>query len=226
MKFLKQPISKAIPVIARTISKKLDNNQKVLWLVCGGSNIAAQVEIMNMLCAHHIERLHNLSILPMDERYGMAGHADSNYRQMHDAGFQADDALWVDILARDMPLADTVQYYSETVQNAFASANFVIGTFGMGADGHTAGVLPHSPALENATATVVGYEAPGFTRMTITPTWLTRCNASYLLAYGPEKQTALQNLYAHTLALDDMPARLHYDIPDATVYNEAIGNEG
>lgn len=225
MKFLKQPASEAIPVIADTISKKLNSNQNVLWLVCGGSNIAAQVEIMKLLRTQSSEHLHNLIILPMDERFGEAGHTDSNYRQMRDAGFRAGDATWLDVLARDMPLADTVNYYSKAVQDAFASAGSVIGTFGMGADGHTAGVLPHSPAVAETVATVVGYEAPGFTRMTITPMWLTRCDVSYLLAYGQEKQSALQNLQANALSLDDMPAGLHYDIPDATVYNEAIGKE-
>lgn len=225
MRFIKAPAAQAVPRIAATIANELLQNKKVLWMVCGGSNIVTQVKVMNVLLSEATDYLHNLDILPMDERFGASGHADSNYLQMQTAGFIPGAASWTDILARDQPLDSTVAYYEECVKTAFAHADFVVGTFGMGADGHTAGVLPHSPALSSDNVAVVGYNAPGFIRMTITPQWLTRCDMSYVLAYGPEKVTALHNLQAHSLPLEEMPAGLHYDIPSATIYNDSIGEE-
>jgi len=225
MKFLKQPKERAIVAIAESIIKQLTENKTVLWLVCGGSNITAQVAIMDDIQTKVPEHVKNLILLPMDERYGDVGHADSNYRQMSDAGFTAGTAKWTDVLAQGLPLAETIEYYGSCVEDAFAKADFVIGTFGMGADGHTAGVLPNSPALSDTSVSVVGYTAPGFIRMTMTPTWLVRCDASFVLTYGPEKATALKNLQEHLLSLAEMPAALHYDIPSATIYNDHIGEE-
>jgi len=225
MKFLKQPIQQAIPAITNTIVDQLRESKTVLWLVCGGSNISAQVTIMSNIQSQAPEYVKNLIILPMDERYGEAGHADSNYRQMCEAGFKPGDASWADVLAQNVPLAETVEYYGTCIENAFSNADFVIGTFGMGADGHTAGVLPHSPALSETAASVVGYTTPGFTRMTMTPTWLIRCDVSFVLSYGAEKAPALEDLREHSLSLNDMPAGLHYDIPNATIYNDHIGDE-
>lgn len=226
MKFSRQSSKQAVPVIAQTINKALRDGKAVLWLVCGGSNIGTQVAVMRLLCTDNPKLLTHLTILPMDERYGAPGHTDSNYRQMREAGFDPGAARWYDILEKNLPLAETVEYYCNLVENSFARSQFVIGTFGMGADGHTAGVLPYSPAVTDAEATVVGYEAPGFTRMTITPSWLVRCDVAYVLAYGEAKAVALANLRAHTLPLEAMPVGLHYDIPDVTVYNDCIGEEG
>jgi len=225
MKFIKQPIQRVIPVVAKTIVEQLQNSKTVLWLVCGGSNIKAQVSIMQDIQSQAPGYVKNLIILPMDERYGDTGHADSNYRQMREAGFAAGDASWTDVLAKELPLAETVEYYSSCVEDAFAKAEYVLGTFGMGADGHTAGVLPDSPALSESVVSVVGYTAPGFIRMTMTPTWLVRCDASFVLAYGTEKAPALNNLREHHLSLAEMPAALHYEIPNATIYNDHIGEE-
>lgn len=225
MKFLKQSVEQAIPAIAECIIQMLHNDKTVLWLVCGGSNIRAQVKVMQVIQSHASERAKNLIILPMDERFGPAGHPDSNYRQMSNAGFNAGNATWTDVLARELPFAETVEYYGTCVEDAFAKADYVIGTFGMGADGHTAGVLPYSPALSETVVSVVGYTAPGFVRMTMTPTWLVRCDISFVLSYGPEKAIALQNLREHALSLEAMPAGLHYEIANATIYNDHIGDE-
>lgn len=225
MKFSLKTPEQTVPIIANTINKALQNGQTVLWLVCGGSNISTQVAVMKLLCVEKPELLTQLTILPMDERYGEPGHTDSNYRQMKEAGFSPGTAKWHDVLAGNLPLAETVEHYGELVEDSFAAAQFVIGTFGMGADGHTAGVLPNSPAVTDDEATVVGYEAPGFTRLTITPSWLIRCNVAYVLAYGEAKAKALTNLKAHALCLEDMPAGLHYDIAEVTVYNDYIGEE-
>ncbi len=226
MKFSRLASEQTVPIIAETINTALHGGKTVLWLVCGGSNIRTQVAVMQHLCPDTPEMLSRLTILPMDERYGQSGHTDSNYQQMKEAGFNPGTAHWCDVLAKNLPLAETVDYYGELVEESFAEAQFVVGTFGMGADGHTAGVLPYSPAVTDAEATVVGYAAPGFTRMTITPSWLVRCTISYVLAYGDAKAEALKNLQAHTLPLDAMPAVLHYDIPDVTVYNDCIGEKG
>lgn len=225
MKFINTPIEQATPSITKALKRALDQHTNVLWLVCGGSNIKIQVAVMNTLREKYPELLDSLTVIPMDERFGTEGHADSNYKQMLEAGFDAGDAHWFDVLVNDQLLAETVAYYENIVEDTFAEAQYVIGTFGMGADGHTAGVLPNSPAVKDDSAVVVGYEAPGFTRMTITPHILTRCNQAFVLAYGAAKEKALRDLEENELSIIAMPAKLHYDIADVTVYNDVIASQ-
>lgn len=225
MRFSTASPDQAATTIAILLQNALQQSGRVLWLVSGGSCIPVQVVVMKHLHQYVPELLEKLIILPMDERYGPQGHADSNYRQMLDAGFQKNTSLWSDVLAHDLPLAETVAYYDELIGDAFAEANYIVGTFGIGTDGHTAGILPHLPALLQDDAMVVGYETAQFTRMTLSPMMLVRCNTAYLLAYGDGKTAILQNLQTHEVPLIEMPAGLLKEIPDVTVYNDSIRSE-
>lgn len=225
MIFKTQDPSEVILEITTALKNALERHEHVLWLVSGGSNVSLQVAIMKSLHKDYPELLESLTILPMDERYGPEGHEDSNYQQMLEAGFDAGDAHWYDVLVNDLPLAETVTYYTDLTEEVFAEAQYVIGTFGMGTDGHTAGILPRSPAVVDDTSVVVGYEASDFTRMTLTPQVLVRCNEAYLIAYGTQKSSALEKLAQSDLSLREMPAKLLVDIAEVTVYNDVINRE-
>lgn len=172
------------------------------------------------------DNLGSLLVLPMDERYGAPGHVDSNYKQMQDAGFEPGEALWVDVLGRDLPLAETVEYYSELVQAAFAAADTIVGVFGLGTDGHTAGALPGSPAVTDTVSSVVGYDSPPFIRLTLTPQELVKTTIAYVLAYGESKKEPLERLRDNKEPLEKLPAKLHYDIPEVYIYNDQLESEG
>lgn len=225
MRFLREPTIAAVVAIAQSIQRALRQNEHVLWLVSGGSNIPVQVAVMQQLREACPELLDDLMVLPMDERYGESGHTNSNYQQMLEAGFAPGDAHFYDVLTDDLPLAETVDNYVDLAEETFGAAQYVIGTFGMGADGHTAGILPRSPAARDTEAVVVGYTGPDHVRMTLTQSVLVRCNEAYLLAYGEPKQEALQNLELAQLSIDDMPAQLLYYIENVTVYNDSIATE-
>ena len=177
---------------------------------------------MKQVAAEAPESLGSLLILPMDERYGPAGHADSNYKQMQDAGFDPDTALWMDVLERNLPLPETVDYYGGLVEAAFASARTIVGVFGLGTDGHTAGVLPDSPAVTDVVTTVVGYDSPPFIRLTLAPSELIKTTTAYLLAYGETKKEPLERLKADKEDIQKLPAKLLYDVPETYVYNDQL----
>lgn len=222
MKFVAQGKEAAAQALYTCLSSELQLGRHVLWLVCGGSNIPTEAEVMRQLSEHHAAALDNLTILPMDERYGPVGHSDSNYHQLQEAGFKPGGALWMDVLAKNMPLGDTVAYYEDLFANAAAVADTIVGTFGLGTDGHTAGVLPHSPAVADSISSVVGYDSPPFVRMTLTPQELARTQHAYVLAYGESKREPLTRLQAHTEPLEALPAGLLYDIPDTHIYSDAL----
>jgi 6-phosphogluconolactonase/glucosamine-6-phosphate isomerase/deaminase len=223
MKFVREGREAAAKAVSERITTELAAGRFVLWLVCGGSNIETETEIMDRLrqSGQHIDAL---TILPMDERYGPAGHPDSNYRQLRERGFDPGTASWYDVLEKNLSLADTVQYYTHLMEHAFATRGTVVGVFGMGDDGHTAGIKPNSPAVIETAASVVGYDSPPFVRLTLTPQELVKTNYAFVLAYGDEKAEALKRLQAHSEPLEKLPAGLLYDIPEVYIYNDQIGD--
>ncbi len=225
MKFIMEGPEAAAKAVAAQLITAVKATKPTIWLVCGGSNIPTEVEIMNQLREAAPDSLGSLLILPMDERYGPPGHADSNYKQLQDAGFDPGKALWMDVLERNLPLPETVDYYGGLVEAAFASAQVVVGLFGLGTDGHTAGVLPGSPAVTEAATTVVGYDSPPFVRLTLTPGQLVKTTAAFVLAYGEAKKEPLERLRANQEDLQQLPSKLLYDIPEVSVYNDQLGTE-
>ena len=224
MKFVRAGREAAATAVSERIVTELAAGKFVLWLVCGGSNIETEVKIMNRV-RQSGRNVDALTVLPMDERFGPAGHPDSNYRQLKEAGFEPGQAAWYDVLQKNIPLADTVEYYTHLVENVMAAANTVVGVFGMGDDGHTAGVKPDSPAVRDTAATVIGYDSPPFIRLTLAPRELTRTDYAFVLAYGSEKAEALERLRANDEPLEKLPAGLLYDIPKVFVYNDQIESE-
>jgi len=194
-------------------------HKRVLWLVCGGSNIAAEVKIMELLDDALTQRL---TVFMTDERFGEFGHNQSNAKQLLDAGFQPKQAVFVPILVAGWGLAETQERYGQALQNAMEHADVVIGQFGIGADGHIAGILPGSPAT-TATEWVVAYEAPPYTRVTLSFPALRRIDAAYVIAMGDDKRTALHKLETENLPLAEQPSQILKELSEAYIYNDQVG---
>lgn len=212
--------------ITEALSSALSRGEHVLWLVSGGSNIASEVAIMQRLQTAVSDVLANLTILPIDERYGPRGHESSNTAALRKAGFMPGAATWYDVLDDNDDLAETTSDYGQLAQKLLDHADMVVALYGLGADGHTAGVLPHSPAITAVGSSAVSYKWSDFTRLTLTPAALRRCDQAFVLAYGESKRTALQTLAANATDLATTPALFLWDISETTVYNDSIETEG
>lgn len=204
------------------LQRELESNQQVLWLVPGGSNIPLTVEVMNALPDELTARL---TILLTDERFGPVGHKDSNQVQLHDAGFSAKRATFLEVLMPDMPLEATRRHYDALAQNAFREADIIIGQFGIGADGHIAGILPGSPAVATPDF-VAAYEADPFTRLTLTFHALKRLAVAYAFVFGDTKREALTRLKEEMLPFSEEPSQVLKELPEAYVYNDQVGQIG
>jgi 6-phosphogluconolactonase/glucosamine-6-phosphate isomerase/deaminase len=225
MRFLRENADVAMAVICERLATELQTNKRVLWLVCGGSNIPAEAEILRRLKDAVGGDLKGLAILPTDERYGPPGHPDSNFRQLQETGFEPGNATWVDVLTHDVPLAETISFYSEVAATAFANADVVIAVFGMGANAHIAGIQPESPAVAPGAASVVGFEWEDFTRLTLTAEMIKQIDIAYAMVYG-DKSDALERLERKEEPFEKVPAKILYQIPEVYVYNDHIESEG
>lgn len=194
--------------------------KKVLWLVCGGSNIPLSVTVMNEILSRASKKeLSNLTVGLIDERYGEVGHPDSNWQQLFDAGFTTDSISTVPILT-GKKLDETVTEYSNILEKEFAHS-FVIAQCGIGQDGHIAGILPHSVAITDAVL-VCSYESPPFTRVTITTHLFSKISIAYAFAFGESKRKVVRELTQEEIPLSDMPSQILKQLPLAYLYSDQI----
>ena len=218
MQFIRGEASEGAAALAMALKTALEQGKRVLWFFSGGSNIPLTVRIIGRLPA---ELTKNLVIMPVDERFGPVGHADSNVQQLLDAGFDSKRATFVPVLDGSDETT-TVRRFSDHLTNFLAKSDAVIGQLGMGADGHIAGILPHSPAI-GAQGQVAIYDGSDGRRR-VTPTFgvLQKLTATYLFAYGSSKKAALEQLRNDTLPLAEQPAQILKDMPNVYVYNDQI----
>lgn len=224
MKFIQaQEPAAGIKAMALRISDALNADRKVLWLVCGGSNISTAVKAMEIIRENtKPERISNLAIGLTDERYGTPGHKNSNWQQLVDAGFNMHKTALMPILI-GKSLEATVQDYCDRIERKAAElrkeGGFMIALFGIGTDGHIAGILPESEAARE-TAFVSGYTAGPYIRVTLTAPFLTKLDAAHAFAYGTPKSAPLKRLVHEELTVDEQPAQLLKQIDESYLYSD------
>ena len=222
MQFILTPdSSEAVRALSDKLINELGGSNRVLWLTSGGSNVEAAVKVMEAIPA---DLSGNLTVMLCDERYGPAGHPDSNWTQLLRAGFDPKSATAVAVLKEGLDFEETVRDFSDNLEKAIAGSQVAILQLGMGADGHVSGILPGSEAAKEEKALVVGYENPPYRRITTTFPALRRAACAYLFAFGAAKLEALQNLRESTLPLDEQPAQILKELSEAFVYNDQIGD--
>lgn len=203
--------------LADRISAELKAGKRVLWLIPGGSNIPIAIEAMRIIRGS-VKKIDipRLSISLTDERYGSINHPDSNWRQLHDAGIDLDSIKAYPVLV-GASLVDTVARFGVTIRDLLGHTDVIIGQFGMGADGHIAGILPHSPAI-SVTASTAGYESKPFTRVTLTFPILRRIDVACMFLSSAGKEVAIEHLHQDGISLDDQPAQILKELPEAYIY--------
>ena len=216
---------KGIQEMADRIVQALSNGAKVLWLVCGGSNIPFSVEAMNIIRQSvGNSALANLTVGLTDERYGPVEHSDSNWKLLLENGFLLSGVSQMPMLS-GKPLEETVCSYADrlkAVMSGITALNgLIVAQFGMGADGHIAGIFPHSVAVSDQRF-VCGYKADTFTRMTLTPVALKEVMTAYAFVFGNTKRAALRRLHDEDLSVDEQPAQILKQIKEVSLYSDQI----
>ncbi len=209
-----------IPDLLNALVTDLRAGKQTLWLICGGSNIAVATSAIRAL--QNIvtpDELGFLTIMQTDERFGPVGHPDSNWTQMHDQHFPFDSIRAFPILI-DTSLEETVERYGVVAEEEFARAGSIIALFGIGADSHIAGILPHSSATTSE-APVAGYVGEPYTRISLTFPMLRRIHQAFVFAFGEDKKRAMLSLRDLPLTPTEAPAHILREIPKVKVYSNS-----
>lgn len=207
------------------IIRALNNGREVLWLVCGGSNIPAAAIVLNKVkTSIKKENLKYLTIAQTDERYGHVGHADSNWQQMLEAGMDFNGIQVVPVLT-GKTLEETIDDYAQKMQKVFGEIKqkngSIIAQFGIGADGHIAGLIPHSSATKDSRL-VSGFVGTDFTRISLTFNSLRKIDTAFAFAFGKSKYQALERLKNTNLPLEDQPSVILKEIERSYLYTDVF----
>jgi 6-phosphogluconolactonase/glucosamine-6-phosphate isomerase/deaminase len=207
----------ASTLLADTLAKHLANNERVLWLLSGGSGGAICIAASQELARRGIPT-DNLYSTMSDERYGAMGHADENIAQLLDGGFEVGDStLYRPLISASR--TETTLAFAEWLTAMKIKADYSIILMGIGADGHTAGIKPHSSAV-TATQAAASFAGDDIERITVTPAFLKGIDEAIVQAMGAEKHATLRKLLTEDISLDEQPAQIIKHMKNATLLSD------
>lgn len=201
--------SKTSQIIADRINAYTAKDKEVLWLLSGGSAISIATHAAPLL-----DKPHMITVTLGDERYGAVGHPDSNWQQLVDSGFPFDRFTAYPILYGGS--AETTTAAFDTFLRDHSN-HIVISLFGMGSDGHTAGILPDSPPFSRPKSWATHYVADDHHRITITPPYFTHIDEAVLQVFGEQKYPPLQDFIANDHDPVHDPVQLLKQVPTLIV---------
>jgi len=198
--------------LAEVITAQLSSGKKVLWFVPGGSAIVVVVATANLIAkAPH----NNLTVTLSDERYGEVGHPNSNWHQLLQAGFKLPEATLMPVL-QGKDINTTTLKFNQSLEGMLTRADYKIALLGIGADGHTPGILPGSSAVESVDY-ASSYSTPEFERITITPKTIVELDEAVVFMQGEAKAKILQE-FTETIDVHKQPAQILKIIPKLTIF--------
>jgi len=204
--------------IASSVSNKLKSGKQVLLFLAGGSAIEAGVKIAEILKGNTDRNLiKNLAVTLTDERYGPINHPDSNWHQLIEKGFDLPEAKLIPVLIGENR-EETVKNFNINLNEELTKEGYKVGLFGIGADGHTAGILPGSIAVDSKDL-VCGYDTPKFSRITITRKVIEKLDEAVVWAQGEDKWKVLEDLQADG-DFKKQPAQILKKVPLLTIFSD------
>jgi 6-phosphogluconolactonase/glucosamine-6-phosphate isomerase/deaminase len=208
----------ATDAIASGLDHALSSGMNVLWLLSGGSNIPVELDVLRRL---HNVTPENLTISLIDERFVDQNSPDSNWRQLLDGGLgDAPVTLLPVIEDPTLSLRAVAANFAKRLGAALEKADAAIGQFGIGADGHTAGILPHSPAVDEGEKLTIGYSGTDFKRITTTTALFRMMDLVTLVAFGAGKHEPLKRMLAEEGEETDTPAKALLDTKELIIYTD------
>ena len=200
--------------LAETISSHLAAGERVLWILSGGSGGKVCIEVAKRLTTPLTKLVTTLS----DERYVAVGDPNENWQQLIDGGFSVPGALtYRPLQGRDR--AETAADLGVWMQQQFLLADFKIGIFGMGTDGHTAGLKPGTSAVE-ASGWVTDFSGNDFERITMTFDAIKQLDEAVIQAMGADKTAVLNTFIKQDIPITLQPAQVLKLVNKSTLFTD------
>lgn len=168
---------------------------------------------------------HGASFLPWeathlwwsDERHVPPEHPDSNYRMAKLAMIEplGLDPVRVHRVAAELDAGEAARAYAQEMRDLLGEPpTFDVVLLGLGPDGHTASLFPHTPALHDLTHAFVANPVDSpvahgkTTRLTMTAAAINAARHVRVLVCGADKAAILARVLEGPRTPDDLPAQL------------------
>ncbi len=203
-----------VDVVANSINEKLEKKQNVLWFVSGGSAVTPEVLIAKKINTKNRDKL---VVTLIDERYGQVDHFDSNWLKLKDSGFKVEGAKIIPFLS-GKDIETTTRDIGDILKNEIEKADYKIGIFGIGIDGHTAGVLPRTKSIDSDSL-ICSYNTEQYNRITITPKLIKTLDEAIVYTMGESKWPIIEKL-KEDISIEEMPAQILKKVPLLTIFTD------
>jgi 6-phosphogluconolactonase/glucosamine-6-phosphate isomerase/deaminase len=206
--------SAVIEYVASTISSHLEEGEKVLWILSGGSGGKVCAEVSK----HLTGPLNNLLATLSDERYVPQGHSDENWQQLLDYGFRLPGAtVYRPIQGKNRQ--ETASDLGNWIEQAYKDVSFKIGVFGIGVDGHTAGIKPGTSAVE-AVGWATDFNGEDYERITMTLDAIRKLDEVVVQAMGADKAAILKQLLNEDIDVRQQPAQILKSVTKSIIFTD------
>lgn len=204
-------IQRALTLVVEKIEAAIAAQNRCTLALSGGSTPKPLYEAL----AHQNLPWEHIFVLWGDERYVPLSHPDSN------AGMAK--AAWLDqvpippshiltVPTGADPQADAAQYEAMVrtlfLDSSGATPAIDLVLLGMGDDGHTASLFPHTDALAVRDRLITVGEKDGQPRITFTVPLINQAKTVIFMVAGASKQHALSHIFAPQGDSDTFPSRL------------------
>ena len=209
----KQALSeRALEIVVERINTALETRGICTLALAGGSTPKPVYEALSLLNLPW-ERLH---IFWGDERYVSRDHPDSNQGMARQAWLDKIDIPPENIHPMPTDSQDAVldaQKYETQLRQWFNLTGSEFPTFdlillGMGDDGHTASLFPHTAALDVGDRSITVGDKDGQPRITFTVPLINHARCVLFLVSGESKRPALAQVFAEVGDARAYPSRL------------------
>lgn len=209
----KQALSeRALEIVVERINTALETRGICTLALAGGSTPKPVYEALSLLNLPW-ERLH---IFWGDERYVSPDHPDSNQGMARQAWLDKIDIPPENIHPMPTDSQDAVldaQKYETQLRQWFNLTGSEFPTFdlillGMGDDGHTASLFPHTAALDVGDRSITVGDKDGQPRLTFTVPLINHARSVLFLVSGESKRPALAQVFAEVGDARAYPSRL------------------
>lgn len=202
----------ALATVQRCADESIAARGRFTVALAGGSTPAA---LYDLLAQHSELPWAKIDLCFGDERAVPPTHAESN------AGMVETHLTHQPFIPREhvyrirgeLPAAEAAEDYEQTLRSLFGASRdlprFDLILLGLGNDGHTASLFPHSPALDERNAWVTSNHVPALVRDRITLTYpvLNAAREIVFLVAGDDKAWALSEVLEGSAQVAQIPAR-------------------
>ena len=168
---------------------KSNSQKRILYLLSGGSSASVGVAALGLL-NESVRK--NISVAMVDERFVPYNTKDSNAYLLKKLGILNFVSIFDEVLENNSEIDrnKTAQNYENKLANKVENSDYIIAVLGIGADNHTAGILP-GINFNDSNNLVVDYSSDTFERISISPHFFNSIDMLFVYVEGDEKESAV-----------------------------------